>query len=201
MLPVVLRQRYAGAKASFDQKAYQAAAEQFDAVMRLLDLPDVVAADPALADLRTVASGFRDLARAAAAPPLPPAVPPAADVPAAAPIPVPPVPASPAASASGPARGFYTADDAGVTAPVVVRQALPPWPQGIPKPAQGARRAVLDIVIDAGGAVESVAVRQSVAPWYDELLIREAKRWTYKPATRNGTPVKYRKMVQVVVEG
>ena len=77
-LPVVVRQRYASAKASFDQKAYQAAADQFDAVLRLLEAPDVVAADPALADLRTVASGFRDLAKAAAAPPAPPAASPAA---------------------------------------------------------------------------------------------------------------------------
>jgi len=72
-LPGVIRQRYAGAKASFDGKAYQAAADQFDAVLRLLEAPDVIAADPALADLRTVAVGFRDLARAAAPPPTPPA--------------------------------------------------------------------------------------------------------------------------------
>jgi TonB family protein len=201
MLPVVVRQRYAGAKASFDQKAYQAAADQFDAVVRLLDSPDVVAADPALADLRTLASGFKDLATAAATPPPPPPVPPAAEVPVAAPSPLPPVPASPAASAPRPARGFYTADDAGVTAPVVVRQDLPPWPKGTSKPGQRALRAVLDIVIDEAGTVESVVVRQSIAPWYDELLVREAKRWSYKPATSNGTPVRYRKMVQVVVEG
>ena len=97
--------------------------------------------------------------------------------------------------------GYYTADDAGVTAPVVIRQDLPPWPRGTPKPVQGGLRAVLDIVIDEAGTVGSVVVRQSIAPWFDELLVREAKRWSYKPATRNGTPVRYRKVVQVVVEG
>ncbi len=83
-LPGVVRQRYASAKASFDEKAYQAAADQFDAVLKLLEAPDIVAADPALADLRTVAVGFRDLARAAAAPPAASA---AAAAPAAAPGP------------------------------------------------------------------------------------------------------------------
>jgi TonB family protein len=182
MLPVVVRQQYLGAKASFDEKAYQAAVDQFDAIVRLLDAPDVVAADPVLADLRTVASGFRDLAKVAAAP-----------------SPSPSVPASPATSGLRPPPAFYTADDSGVTAPVVIRQSLPSWPQGIPKPAQGGQRAVLDIVIDDSGAVESVVVRQSIAPWYDEMLIKEAKRWSYRPATRGGTPVRYRKLIQVVV--
>ena len=201
MLPVVVRQRYVGAKATFDQKAFQSAADQFDAVMQLLDAPDVVAADPALADLRTVASGFRDLAKVAAAPPPPPPASPAAAIPSTAPSSSPSVTASPSTSLPRPPPAFYTADDPGVTAPVVIRQGLPSWPHNIPKPAQRGQRAVLDIVIDAAGSVESVVVRQSIAPWYDAMLVEEAKRWSYKPATKNGTPVRYRKMIQVVVEG
>ena len=183
MLPFAIRQRYVNAKASFDQKAYQAAADEFDAVLRLLEAPDAVASDPALADLRTVALGFRDLAKAAAARNAPPSAPEA-----------PPTPAPP------PPRAFYTADDDGVIAPVAIKQNLPPWPQSIPKPTQAGRRAVLDIVINEDGAVESVVVRQSIGTWYDELLVREAKRWSYKPATKDGAPVKYRKLMQVVVE-
>ena len=177
VLPVVVRERYLGAKASFDEKAFQAAADQFDAVLGLLDAPDVVAADPALADLRTVALGFRDLAKVAAAP-------------------------SPAPSAGPPRppRAFYTADDPGVTAPVAIAQNLPPWPHGTPKPAQRGQRAVLDILINERGGVESVVVRESIVDWYDAVLVREAKRWSYKPATKDGTPVKYRKLMQVVVE-
>jgi hypothetical protein len=201
MLPVVLRERYAAAKASFDQKAYPAAVDQFDALMRLLDAPDVAAADPALTDLRTLASGFRDLAKLAAAPPAATAVPPAGAAPSTTPGPPPSTPEPPATSVTRPPPAFYTADDPGVTAPVVIRQDLPRWPQGIPMPSQRGQRAILDIVINERGAVESVAVRVSIAPWYDEMLIAEAKRWSYKPATRNGTPVKYRKLVQVVVQG
>jgi TonB family protein len=201
VLPTVVRQRYVGAKASFDQKAYQASADQFDEVLKLLDAPDVVAADPALADLRTVASGFRDLAKAAAVPPPPPpAVPaPAAAAPSTAPDHPASAPSTPPASVPRPPPAFYTADDPAVTAPVVIRQDLPPWPQTIPMPPQLGQRAVLDIVINESGAVESVVVRQSIAPWYDEMLVKDAKRWSYKPATRNGAPVKYRKLIQVVV--
>jgi TonB family protein len=186
-LPGVIRQRYASAKASFDEKAYQAAADQFDAVLRLLEAPDVVATDPALADLRTVAVGFRDLARAAGAPPTPPAASEAAPAPSAAPDP-------------RPVRTAYTVDDPGVTAPVAIKQNLPPWPQGIPKMTVRGRRAVLDIAINEAGNVESVIVRESIVDWYDEALIKEAKGWSYKPASKEGAPVKYRKLMQVVVE-
>ena len=196
-LPAVIRQLYANAKASFDQKTYQTAADQFSAVLSLLEAPDVVAADPALADLRTVAVGFRDLAKAAAVPPAPPAAPAA--------LPADPhgsasVAAAPPAPAPRATRDFYTADDPGVTVPVAIRQDVPPWPQNIPKPTQIGRRGVLDVVINADGAVESVVVRQSIEARYDDVLLQEAKRWSYKPATKDGTPVRFRKMMQVVVE-
>jgi hypothetical protein len=55
-------------------------------------------------------------------------------------------------------------------------------------------------VINENGAVESVIVRQSIAAWYDAALVHEAKGWFYKPATRDGAPVRYRKVMQVVVD-
>jgi TonB family protein len=197
-LPTLVRERYVSAKASFDQKAYQAAADQFDAVLRVLEAPDVVATDPALADLRTVASGFRDLARVAAVPPA--AASPASAASSAAPGPSPSDPAAPSASTPRPPRAFYSGDDPGVTAPVAIKQDLPPWPQSIPKSTVRGRRAVLDISINEAGNVESVVVRESIVAWYDEALIKEAKGWSYKPASKEGTPVRYRKLMQVVVE-
>lgn len=192
-LPAVVRERYVSAKANFDQKAYQAAADQFDAVLKLLEVPDVVASDPALADLRTVAVGFRDLARAAAASA-------AAAAPSAAPGPSPSGLAAPAAPESPPVRAVYAVDDPGVTAPIAIQQTLPPWPQGIPKATVRGRRAVLDITINEAGNVESVVVRESIVDWYDETLVKEAKGWSYKPASKDGAPVRYRKLMQVVVE-
>ena len=62
LLPAVVQRAYADAKASFDRKDPKALA-QFDRVLVLLKDPDV-AGNPGLADLATVATGFRDLSRA-----------------------------------------------------------------------------------------------------------------------------------------
>ena len=62
------------------------------------------------------------------------------------------------------------------------------------------RRAVLDILINEAGNVESVVMRESIVGWYDDALIKEAKGWSYKPANKAGAPVRYRKLMQVVVE-
>jgi TonB family protein len=66
VLPDVVQSWYASAKAAFDRRDPSAAA-QFDRLVALLDDPDLK--DAPLGDLRTVAIGFRDLSRVAAAPP------------------------------------------------------------------------------------------------------------------------------------
>jgi hypothetical protein len=42
-------------------------------------------------------------------------------------------------------------------------------------------------------------MRRSIHPIYDRLLLNEARRWRYSAATRSGTPVPYRKVIEVVV--
>src|SRR5262245_28801543 len=61
-LPQIVVERYAMAKASFERKDPQAG-EQFEGVLKLLDDPDLKDA-PALRDLRTVVTAFRDLTAA-----------------------------------------------------------------------------------------------------------------------------------------
>src|SRR5215813_919155 len=71
-LPKIARERYVDAKAAFDHKDPQTS-RQFDDLLTLLDDPDLRDWSSA-ADLRAVASAFRDLAKAvavAAAPALP----------------------------------------------------------------------------------------------------------------------------------
>src|SRR5258707_11626661 len=83
MLPSIIQQKYAQAKAAFDRKEFAAAADGFTQVLAMLADQDVAAdvKQPPLLDLRTLAVGFEELStRAAAPPPLPP------------PAPVPPVP-------------------------------------------------------------------------------------------------------------
>ena len=80
ILPAVVQQDYMRAKAAFDRQDFAAAAAEFDRVLQVLGDPDLgtAATRPPLSDLRTLASGFRDLSVRAVEPA--PAPKPAADV-------------------------------------------------------------------------------------------------------------------------
>lgn len=39
----------------------------------------------------------------------------------------------------------------------------------------------------------------SVTPKYNSMAIAATKAWRYAPATVNGTPVKFRKIVQITI--
>src|SRR5204863_5100070 len=108
LLPDIASERYAGAKASFDRKQYAVAAQEFRKVISLINDPDMGGRQ---ADLRTLASGFLDLALAASAPPPE------------APKPQPAAPAPVVSQASSTNR-IYTLGDKDVTPPVVLRQEM-----------------------------------------------------------------------------
>jgi hypothetical protein len=182
IIPNVAQQRYLTAKAAFDKKDYQPALDGFDAVLKLINAPDLGTAvqEPPLSDLRTLVTGFRDLARAA--------IPPPAD---------PPAPPPPVVPASPPAPVIYTGDDPNVTPPVVVSQSVPPWP--LPTATSGPRWGILEIIVSETGAPEAVRLTKSIAGFYDDQLVAAAKRWKFKPATKDGQPVKFRYLTRVTV--
>jgi len=184
ILPQIATERYADAKALFDKKMFAAAAQQFKNVIKLIDDPDMGGRE---ADLRTLASGFLDLALAASAPPPEPPKP-AATAPVA--------PAPPPVPKQDPLR-IYSIADKDVTPPVILRQDMPSLTQIVK--LQASEKGVVEIVIDQAGRVEAVTVRQSVHPRYDALLLSAAQNWRYSPAMWNGQPVKYRKMIQINV--
>ena len=90
----------------------------------------------------------------------------------------------------------YSTDDVNVAPPVPVRQVFPPFPARSVPPGQG----VVEVVVDENGAVESATLRAPVHPAYDNLVLASAWAWHYKPAMLDGVPVKYRKMIQVVLK-
>jgi TonB family protein len=182
LLPDIANARYADAKATFDHKDYPAASTAFRSVLSLLDDPDM---GGRLADLKTLAKGFLDLSVAAAAPP---------------PAPEPPKPVLPPMPPPKPKADpnrVYGGDDPDVVAPVAVHQEMPRMPPMVTAQARG--RGVLEIVIDQKGRVTSAAVRESVHPIYDSLVLTAARDWKYQPATFDGQPVKYRKLIQINV--
>ncbi|HVD90767.1 MAG TPA: energy transducer TonB [Vicinamibacterales bacterium] len=180
LLPEIASARYADAKALFDRKDYPNAAERFRQVVALLNDQDMGGKLP---DLRTLASGFLDLAVAAATPPPEPAKPVVAA----------PAPQTPAPQAD-PNR-IYTMLDREVVAPVVLHQQMPRLTPSMK--AQAKERGVVEIVVDEQGRVTNVTIRESVQPMYDSALLSAARDWKYQPATFNGKPVRYRKMLQI----
>jgi TonB family protein len=183
MLPSIIQQKYAQAKAAFDRKDFAAAADGFTQVLNALADQDVAAEarKPPLSDLRTLAGGFQELAAKAAAPPPP------SPLPVVVPPQPPPVPAAPR---------IYTGGETGIVAPGIVSQALPPFPGQVIIPRNGK----LEIVIDESGAVESAVMRESVSQSYDAIVLAATRAWRYRPATLNGAPVKFRKSVQITIK-
>jgi len=184
MLPTIIQQKYAQAKAAYDRKEWATAASGFSQVLVTLADADVGAdaSRPPLADIRTLAVGFEELSAKAAAPPPPPPPPPAPT-----PAPTPPPPAAPK---------IYTPDDPGVVAPTPISQALPPFRGATPIPRIGR----IEVLIDETGAVESAVMNQSVTALYDKAAVAAARNWRFTPATMNGKPVKYRNLVQITVK-
>jgi hypothetical protein len=107
-------------------------------------------------------------------------------------------PPGPAQGGAGsPSSRIYTSSDSGITPPVPVYQQLPRWSSDIKNYTPGAV-GVLETVIDETGQVTSAVMRQSVHPIYDALVVTAARTWLYKPATRDGKPVKFRRVIEVL---
>lgn len=185
LLPQIASTRYVAAKAAFDRKDYSLAESQFRSLLALLEDPQMGGRLP---DLRTLTNGFLDLATAAAAPPPEPK-----KAEAAAPA---PAPATPPPAAKEPR--IWTAEDAGVTPPVALRQDVPRVPTTIS--AQARERAILEILIDEQGRVTNLSMRMTIHPMYDPQLLAAARDWRYRPATVDGVPVKFRKLIQITVD-
>jgi hypothetical protein len=83
--------------------------------------------------------------------------------------------------------------------PVAINQVLPPWPGNLPPSALLRPTGLFEIVVSSRGDVGSVHVRTSIHPAYDQLVIAAAKRWRYRPATRDGEAVAYVKRLEVNV--
>jgi hypothetical protein len=185
-LPDIARTRYAAAKALYDRKEYATAEQQFRELLRLIDDPDM---GGRLGDLRVLVMGFVDLAADKAAPPAPEPKPePRREE---APVAPPPAPVLP-----DPNRVF-SSEDEGVVPAQPIRQEVPRVPMQISN--QTRERGILDVTIDELGRVVNASIRVGLHPIYDAQILLAAKEWRYQPATLNGRPVKFRKIIQITV--
>jgi hypothetical protein len=178
VLPSVIQQKYGEAKAAFDKQDWATASSGFSEVLKDIGDPDIAgsAGAPPLSDIKTLASGFRDLAVKSVPPPPAPK----------------PVEAKPAVR---PVKAFYTSDDRDVLPPVAVVQRVPKYPANVTRPLQG----VVQFVIDENGAVQTPTMPVSIDMSYDGMVISAAKKWQYTPAMLDGKPVKYMKRLTISV--
>jgi hypothetical protein len=193
LLPGIVRQLYASAKDRLERKEHLEAKKDLDQVIALLDEMKA-SEDQDLADLRTLALGFRDLtviaaAREAAPPPAPPT---AAPTPLVKPVTLAAPPKPPV---------IYSSTDNDVTVPVVVARALPPWRAMSQVERLQTFRGQLELLIDEKGKVLSTKMLKPLRPDYDPALMKSAMAWTFRPATKDGQPVRYRYVMDMQLGG
>ena len=194
LLPGIVQRFYADAKVLFEKKD-PAAVDEFDRLLKLLDDPELKNM-PQYADLRTVVSGFRDLSEAQATKEAPPPAPATVSTPAASADANPPVinvPPPPSKPVARPAPLSFTP-------PVVISQQLPRWAPPKSIDARFGFKGTIEVTIDETGKVSAAQIRQSVHPTYDDELLTLARSWKYKPATRNGVPIPYQKVVEIQLQ-
>ena len=59
------------------------------------------------------------------------------------------------------------------------------------------RTSTIEMVVSKSGTVERARIFSSPAHWEDALLLSRAKMFTFVPASRNGSPVRYRFVMDV----
>jgi len=216
LLPSLIRERYRVARTAVDQKSFSAAEPSLaDARRMIAEAERLGVRDDGLADLSVLVDGFLQLIKSNADQRVAAQQAPAAVVPNA-PAAVPDRPAAPAPSASraeapsatraaGVAKTaaivpqVYSVADEGITPPVVIEQKMPPMTlemQRIVKTIKA--NGMLDVVIDESGRVVDVTVRRSMNSSIDTLIVRAARNWKYRPAMKDGEPVRYSKTLLLV---
>lgn len=175
VLPGVVAEIYERAKQAYDRQDLEVAKRGFTLVDALADEPS--ADSRVLKDLQTLARGFLTLVMAA--------TPPIRSTPLAMPVSIAPA-----------TKDLYDGGDEGIVPPVVVEQRVPAWPAGL-RPAPSAT-AVVEVVVNERGEVESARLAPPFDSPYDELLLAATKAWRYRPALCGRQPVKFRRRVQIV---
>jgi TonB family protein len=170
LLPALARRAFNEGRDLFRNGSREDALTHFNLVMTLTSDPSFKQSADA-EDLRTLAAGFIDLAKATAPPP---------------------APAQALAKAPEPVR---TPDPPEVVQPIVVKQYIPPVPVEVG--TQGSAVMSVRVVINASGKVTEASIQQPSHPLYDRLVLLAAKDWVYQPAKMNGKPVTSEKVVTV----
>jgi tetratricopeptide (TPR) repeat protein len=201
LLPELIRDAYQAAKSARDRRNPIEAERHLLATRGMLEEARTLALwNERLAELDVLVDGFLDLAQAtqrAQAAAVPPPAPTEKTIPPAAPPPpAATVPARPRGDA-----GIFTSSDRDVSPPVAIRQIIPYPPRPLLEIMRASRQTsgVVDVLIDETGAVEDVVMRAPINSNYDHAVMMAAREWKYRPATKDGTEVKYLKTIVITI--
>lgn len=184
-LPAVIRREFAVATELFRNGAHQEAGERFAALVRLLDEPALGAAAD-LAALAIAARGFVELRRAQTSRQSPPV-----EAPLAAATRADESPAAVIREADPPEPTFV--------APVAVERTLPSWHPPDERSADREFSGAIGVSIDEAGRVVAVTRKRSIHPLYDPILLAAAREWIFRPALKDGRPVRAEVTVEVTL--
>jgi outer membrane biosynthesis protein TonB len=90
----------------------------------------------------------------------------------------------------------YTASDSDVMPAMLLRPVLPAMPPPDVPPSQ---IGTLELVVDEQGDVERVRLISPPNRYHERMLVAHAKTWKFRPAIRDGQPVKFRTVVRLTI--
>jgi hypothetical protein len=93
--------------------------------------------------------------------------------------------------------GIYSASDGDVLAPVGVR---PQLPKALPADVDRASLGQIELLVLPDGTVGAVKLLGRPRNVLEGMLLSAAKAWRFTPATKDGRPVAYRKVVWLVLQ-
>ena len=86
------------------------------------------------------------------------------------------------------ATSIYSAPEAPATKPTVVRAPLPEYPDAL-RAERITGTVILAVSIDEKGVVQSCSATNSTDKRFEASAIEAVRKWRFKPATRNNTPI------------
>jgi TonB family protein len=177
VLPQLIKDEYRVARTSATENAPDAEV-RLRHVRQLLDTAKQIDAwDDTLADVRLIVDGFLDLAHAAQ--------------PARASSEAPRTTAAVAKPAALTTTSASPSKEFGFVAPTAVFQPQPTIPPSLLTIVRRMRRtSTIEVAINERGTVDDVTVKEPVTPAYDRLVVAAARTWRYKPALKDGVPIK-----------
>jgi TonB-like protein len=103
-------------------------------------------------------------------------------------------------TATKPDTAIYSNRDRDVTPPVVL------WPQQlgrVPAGVDPADLTMIEVVVNADGTVAQVRAQESPRTLDDAMMttmsLSAAKSWIFRPAYKDGRPVRYRQILPVAI--